>query len=237
MKPVKANETVTNRGHAELVEAAALGAAAGAATGIAGGPPGIVAGGIVGALVGSIAGSVMERAKAAESAHDRELDEVIGVTGRDLGGREAAVAGLDDANAREAKPEARRLRAELLAEHAELELLIGELHKAIQEGDGKALVEPWRTFEQGLAAHFAVEETDLLPVYRLHAPDEARAFERAHAEIRELVDDLGIRIELHAVRAEELDRLLEILRKHRCAEEAAFYRWVDRRDAPEAHRR
>jgi hypothetical protein len=127
------------------------------------------------------------------------------------------------------KESARHLRAELLAEHAELELLIEELQRAVDAGDCKALVEPWRNFESALAQHFANEETELLPAYAHRAPAEARAFEQAHTMIRKLVEDLGLRIELHSVRAEEIGALLDALRAHRLAEEVAFYRWADER--------
>ena len=61
------------------------GAVAGAALGAVAGPPGIVAGGIVGTAMGVLAGVGLDNAEHAAKAHDRELDDDIGVTKGDLG--------------------------------------------------------------------------------------------------------------------------------------------------------
>lgn len=121
------------------------------------------------------------------------------------------------------------VRAELLAEHAELELLVHTLTEAVAAGDSKALVEPWRKFEEGLATHLATEEAELFPSFSRYAPEETRSFERAHGHLRKLADDLALRVELHIVRAEQIADLLAALRAHRMAEEGAFYRWAEGR--------
>lgn len=121
------------------------------------------------------------------------------------------------------------VRAELLAEHAEIELLADALAEAVAAGDTKALVEPWRKFEEGLATHLATEEAELFPSFARCAPEETRCFERAHAQLRKLADDLALRVELHIVRAEQVADLLATLRAHRMAEESAFYRWAEGR--------
>jgi len=159
-----------------------------------------------------------------------KLTDTENVRGRRTGhAKLVEAAALTARDARHASDEAAYLRAELLAEHAELELLVEELQRAVEAGDCKALVTPWRKFEAGLVQHLAVEEKDLFPAYRAHAPEETRAFESAHAAIRTLVDELALRIELHCVRAPEIDALLEALRTHRRAEEVAFYRWAEGR--------
>lgn len=213
--------------HAELVEVGALGAVTGAATGAIAGPPGIVAGGVIGGVVGTIAGAVLDEEVAAADRRERVLDADIGVTGSSLGAHEIAASALTAWEKRNAVHDAKHARAELLAEHAELELLIEQLRESVEAGDNKALVEPWRQFERGLTQHLVFEERELFPAYRERAPEETRAFEQAHAAIREIIDDIGVRIELHAVRADELEDLLTALRNHRRAEELAFYRWAE----------
>jgi hypothetical protein len=121
------------------------------------------------------------------------------------------------------------VRAELLAEHAELELLIDTLREAVAAGDSKALPEPWRKFEEGLAQHFAVEEAELFPAFAVQARSEVERFLTAHSQIRKLAENVALRVELHIVRAEEVAQLLAALRTHRIAEEGAFYRWADGR--------
>ncbi len=64
---------------------ALTGAAAGGVTGSIAGPPGALAGALIGAAVGAAAGAVVDSAAQAEAAHDRELDDEIGVTKGNIG--------------------------------------------------------------------------------------------------------------------------------------------------------
>jgi hypothetical protein len=79
---------VEKKQHQHLVhdaEGAGAGAVAGAAIGAVAGPPGIVAGAIIGAIAGALTAEVMETDGERVAAHERELDEEIGVNGGDLG--------------------------------------------------------------------------------------------------------------------------------------------------------
>jgi hypothetical protein len=71
--------------HEREAEGGAGGAIAGAALGAVAGPPGIIAGAVLGGLVGAIAGAAVERGAERASDRTRELDQVIGVMGGDLG--------------------------------------------------------------------------------------------------------------------------------------------------------
>jgi len=53
--------------------------------GAAAGPVGMVAGGVLGGAAGAAAASALESDAKRKGAHDRELDEEIGVTGGELG--------------------------------------------------------------------------------------------------------------------------------------------------------
>jgi hypothetical protein len=70
---------------AHEAEGIASGAIAGAALGAAAGPPGVVAGAVLGAVAGAVAASALESDAARKAAHDRDLDDEIGVSGGDLG--------------------------------------------------------------------------------------------------------------------------------------------------------
>lgn len=63
------------------------GAVAGAATGALAGPAGIIAGGVIGTVVGAAAGRAIANEDARWAAHDRELDEKIGITKGSMGAR------------------------------------------------------------------------------------------------------------------------------------------------------
>jgi alcohol dehydrogenase class IV len=78
-----------------LLDAATLaGAAAGATTGLVAGPPGVIAGGAIGTAVGYLAGVVLEEESERAAEREAKTDEELGVSGQDIGAREAAVKGM-----------------------------------------------------------------------------------------------------------------------------------------------
>lgn len=70
---------------AHEAEASASGALVGAVVGAGGGPAGIVAGVVLGGLAGVATGAALDSESSRRAAHDRELDDAIGVTRGDLG--------------------------------------------------------------------------------------------------------------------------------------------------------
>lgn len=121
MKARQANEELRLRKqHHEVAGTATLsGAFVGATTGLWGGPPGAIAGGVIGGAIGAIIGTVMEMTNHDAFEHDADLDDIIGVTSRDLGAREEAVHGIDDMQRAERESEAdlTRIADEDLALH------------------------------------------------------------------------------------------------------------------------
>jgi hypothetical protein len=67
------------------VAAGAAAAAAGAAVGAVAGPPGIVIGAVIGGAAGAATESLLERARRVAQAHERQLDEDVGITSGDIG--------------------------------------------------------------------------------------------------------------------------------------------------------
>ncbi len=70
---------------AHEAEGAAAGAIAGAALGAAAGPPGAAAGAIIGGMIGAVTGAGLDTRSTESSAHERKLDEDIGVIGGEIG--------------------------------------------------------------------------------------------------------------------------------------------------------
>jgi hypothetical protein len=66
---------------------AIAGEIAGAVVGSIAGPPGTLAGLVLGAAAGALAGEAIDEEAERASYHDHELDDEIGVTKGDLGGR------------------------------------------------------------------------------------------------------------------------------------------------------
>lgn len=85
-----------------LMDATTLaGAVVGATTGLVAGPPGVIAGGAIGTAIGYLAGAVLEDEESRSEEAAEKLDEEIGVTGADLGAREAAKGGVEKMEKRE----------------------------------------------------------------------------------------------------------------------------------------
>ncbi len=123
---------------------------------------------------------------------------------------------------------AAQTRAELLLpdHHRRLDALLDELRATARADDPRALCACWSRFAGELAAHLAAEEEHLIPAFAIAQPDEARALLREHAEIRKLVDELGVGVDLHLLRVPTFDRLVERLRAHARREDALFYPWM-----------
>ncbi len=113
--------------------------------------------------------------------------------------------------------------------HRELQVACGELRDAICGADRIELMGVYRRFEESVLAHFATEEELLLPAYAEHFPATARQLLEEHAALRRLLMHVAIDVELHVVRVEQLDRLLDRLRKHAACEEVTLYGWIDQR--------
>jgi nucleotide-binding universal stress UspA family protein len=85
---VRREEAMTNLpAHDSAFAGAApmTGAIAGAATGALAGPAGAIAGAAIGTVIGAVAGRVMSSEDERTDAHDRDLDDAIGVTKGSLG--------------------------------------------------------------------------------------------------------------------------------------------------------
>ncbi|MCA9604253.1 MAG: hemerythrin domain-containing protein [Myxococcales bacterium] len=130
-------------------------------------------------------------------------------------------------HATDTEPGTTSLRPALLEDHARLERALDELANAAEGALPDELIAVWRRFETGLRAHLATEEEHLFPL--VVGDPELGEIEADHAEIRRQLDELGLAVELHAVREERIDALVELLRAHAEHENAWLYAIADRR--------
>ena len=216
--------------HVTFETAALAGAASGVVVGAIGGPPGAIVGGLIGTAIGMMAGSTLDDAQRRADAHQRELDDAIGVTEGDLGARESAVEGLKKVTEGGAMwvDRERTTASELLrAEHAHLENTYEKLLAAYDAGDWNDVAASWNTFEVELRAHMAREERHVFPSFIATSPVEAKQLLAEHDELRGMLDTLGVNIELHAVSSTVAAELVRRLRAHGEHEEQIFYPWID----------
>lgn len=122
------------------------------------------------------------------------------------------------------------IRERFGADHAALERSLESLGDASEGADAAELVRVWRGFEAGLRAHLELEEAELFPL--LPDPEERAALEADHARFREQLDELGLQVEVHAIRQPSVDALCAGLRAHAAREDAALYRLAEERVEP-----
>jgi hemerythrin superfamily protein len=112
-------------------------------------------------------------------------------------------------------------------DHQRLDAVFDELSNRMRANDVPAAREAWTVFEAGLLAHFEAEEKHMIPTFAKRDPVEAASLLADHAKLRSLLADLGVMLDLHALRDEKVTELVAFLRAHAAREEAALYRWSD----------
>ncbi len=115
------------------------------------------------------------------------------------------------------------VRARLVKDHVSLDALLVKLAEDAQATDRQALQQTWSDLEKRLIAHLDAEERYLLPLVEFDNPLEVARTRREHAEIRDLLAELGLAIELHTARQPDVQRLIDMLRAHAEHEESALY--------------
>jgi len=128
------------------------------------------------------------------------------------------------------------LREELLYQHAWLEQALNDLAFAAEAADDTALRGAWSEVERGLLRHIDFEERELFPLIAPFHAAGVDALRGDHDRIRKLVADLGVRADLHTLRKDTVDALVESLRRHAEHEDRTLYHWVEEQ-APEDTRR
>lgn len=228
----------TSHAHDEhvAVEAATIaGAASGAVAGAIAGPAGLVIGGVVGAALGMVAGQAIEDGDIEASAHDRELDDTIGVTRGSVG---AVAIARESLNALERGDESAdgdsdaRAGHVLRRDHEKLESIFEALLDAYRSGDWTTVQAEWSVFEPALRDHIDREERLAMPAFRAVDPDEAAFLSADHARIIARLSTLGVAIDLHAVPLADAEDFIAHLREHAAREEILLYPWMDASIAP-----
>ncbi len=114
--------------------------------------------------------------------------------------------------------------AKFTKDHQELEALLRCLEQDAVAPVPSALQATWTTFESRLTRHMDAEEQFLLPLIEASDPGEVARIRTEHTRIRELLTELGVAIELHTIRARNIERLIEVLEAHAKHENGALYR-------------
>ena len=100
----------------------------------------------------------------------------------------------------------------LSAHHREIEDACQAIMSAAFADEPRDLTLRWRVIERELLAHMATEEEQLLPAFQRTDPENAQWLRDDHARLREQALELGVSIQLHSVRAEQLQGFVDALR-------------------------
>jgi hemerythrin superfamily protein len=117
-------------------------------------------------------------------------------------------------------------RETLTQEHRHVEALLERMSDSVRIGDPRALCEAWNRFDKELNEHMRFEEEELLPRFAEVDPPEARALLAEHQELRRLLGELGVGVELHSLRADVVEQLFARLRAHAKREDQILYPWA-----------
>jgi polyisoprenoid-binding protein YceI len=120
------------------------------------------------------------------------------------------------------------IRTVLSEDHARLDRSFIALVDEAETRDQADLRPEWQAFERELLAHMAAEETHVIAAFRRQEPAEAEALLREHEEIRTKLTEMGIDLELHALRPERVAAFVAELRAHARREESLLYPWAAR---------
>lgn len=125
------------------------------------------------------------------------------------------------------------LREAMTSDHRRLEQTFERFLEAMHADDREGARAAWTELERGLSAHLAAEESGMIPAIQETKPDEAAALLAEHAEIRSLLAELGVSLDLHVVREDTARAFVQRLRDHAKREDGLLYAMADRALLPE----
>jgi len=118
-------------------------------------------------------------------------------------------------------PDLKRL---LLEDHAALEAVIAGLAETFESGIAAPdLGEAWTLLEWSLRDHLDAEERLIFPFVDPALADEVEALRGEHDQIRRLLSQLGVAVELSALRKTSVAQFVSFLRAHATREERSIY--------------
>jgi hemerythrin superfamily protein len=120
-----------------------------------------------------------------------------------------------------------QIRETMLQEHQLILSLLQQLLDACDTNDQHCVQDAWQKLEPALRNHLEAEERCLFPLLEPAHPVEVAASRAEHAEIRRLLDELGLQAELHTSRKQRIEQLATRLEAHARREGDGLYRWAE----------
>lgn len=119
------------------------------------------------------------------------------------------------------------VRESLGSDHEAIDDRLSDLANAVEGADFPTILQVFREVDRGLRAHMYGEEHYLFEHFEKSHPEDVRALRKDHDRFHRKLDELMIETELHTLRKERIDALVEELRAHAAKENDTLYKWAD----------
>jgi surfactin synthase thioesterase subunit len=131
------------------------------------------------------------------------------------------------ATTRQIQPTPASLLRAMHADHVELEQALSDLSTYAHTGESEPMRMAFSIVERELREHIEAEELLVLSRFAgVHLADAVQ-LRQDHALILERLENLGVALDLHNLRAEMVDAFVALLRAHAAHEERVLYKWAD----------
>lgn len=118
-------------------------------------------------------------------------------------------------------------RRHLAEDHARLERLYAELENSLDSADSAVTQAAWTRLEHDLLGHLEAEERWLFPLMREAHATEVKALMKEHDRLRHLLSEEGLAADLHTLRRDTAQELIQELRAHGAHEDDTIYAWLE----------
>jgi len=119
------------------------------------------------------------------------------------------------------------IRDRMTADHLRLDALFDDVLKRLALDDRDETRAAWSDFEKGLLAHLELEESLILPRFAKDHELEASVIRREHDAFRKTLVELGVMVDLHAIRMDVANAFVRAIRDHARREDSLMYRWAE----------
>jgi uncharacterized protein (TIGR02284 family) len=123
--------------------------------------------------------------------------------------------------------------ARLSLDHEELEASLDRLRDFSEADDIELVQGEWNELETSLLRHIDAEDMFLLPGFAADQPADAATLRAEHAQIRAELGGIGLAVDLHTLRVEQVDTFYRLVVHHVARERRTLYPWA-RRDTNSA---
>jgi uncharacterized protein (TIGR02284 family) len=115
---------------------------------------------------------------------------------------------------------------ELEQDHQRIMERLARLVDFENASDDALVRQEWDSLEAHVLRHLDAEEMFLLPGFHRDRPGEAAAIRDQHALIRKRLGEIGIAVDLHLPRADQVSEFRDLLMSHVAEERRSLYVWA-----------